>query len=139
MIEFLVFLLSGRMMCQNSFCAPSFARPLLPALPSAPRPCLLPAPARARPKKYVCHKEGGRVCFSEGGCAASEKKSFRSYLGCRRSERSRSTLLFMFVLYLLYSTFEGKKGFLLIYSTESTDQVFLWYRYGNYQEIPTEY
>ncbi len=25
-----------------------------------------------------------------------------------------------------------------IYDTESTNQVFLWYRYGNYQEIPTD-
>ncbi len=45
----------------------------------------------------------------------------------------------LFVLYLLYSTFEGKKGFPPIYSTESTDRVFLRYWYGNYQEIPTEY
>ncbi len=25
-----------------------------------------------------------------------------------------------------------------IYDTESTDRVFLWYRYGNYREIPTD-
>jgi hypothetical protein len=126
-------------MGQNSFCAPSFACPLLPALPPAPHPCLLPAPARACPKKYVCHKGGGGVCFSEGGCAASESESFRSYLGCRRSEGSCSALLFMFVLYLSYSTFEGKKGFPPIYSTESTGRVCLRYWYGNYQEIQTKY
>ncbi len=53
---------------EDASTSPSFARPLLPTLLPVPCSCPLPAPARAHPKKYVCHKEGGEVCFSDGGC-----------------------------------------------------------------------
>ena len=109
------------------FPLPSFACP-----PTCPAPLPPRQPLRARAKKYVCHKGGGRVCFSEGGhCAASEKESIGSYWLLQVGARSH----FTFHTLLL----REKKGSRQFTVPKGTDRVFLRYWFGKYQEIPTKY
>ncbi len=113
--------------------------PLLPAL-FCPPSCLPPAPApyqplpsRAQRNMFVARGVEEYVSQKEG--TQHQNKNHIDLILVFGGQSALS----MYVCTLSYSTLRGGRGSRPFTVPKGTDQVFLRYWFGKYQEIPTEY